>query len=67
MTNEERSKVREAFMQLDEVDVLLPGKDKRIMIFHDVYGLIAKIRRTQYIIYPKVPGRVFLYSMLEYD
>ena len=54
-------------MQLDEVDVLLPGKDKRIMMFHDVYGLIAIIRRTQYMIYPKVPGRVFLYCMLEYD
>ena len=65
MTNEERSKVREAFMQLDEVDVLLPGKDKRIMMFHDVYGLVAI--EEQYIIYPKVPGRVFLYCMLEYD
>ena len=51
-------------MQLDEVDVLLPGKDKRIMMFHDVYGLVAI--EEQYIIYPKVPGRVFLYCMLEY-
>ena len=58
MTNEERSKVREAFMQLDEVDILLPGKYKRVMMFQDSMMFMGWLHRTT--IYPQVPGCVDL-------